>query len=62
MKRTHPPPPTTPPSPGSLPAALTFFLTASQRREVLARLRVINQDRTSALLAALKITAKGDGS
>lgn len=36
-----------------LPAALTFFLTALQRRRVLRALRAIDDDRADALLTAL---------
>jgi len=36
-----------------LPAALTFFLTAIQRRMVLRALRAIDDDREDALLTAL---------
>lgn len=45
-----------------LPHALTFFLTASQRRAVLARLRRHNaHDRADALLRALRLDDRKGG-
>lgn len=51
----HPrvPAPGEPTARGSLPDALTFFLTRDQRRAVLARLGVDASGRTDALLARL---------
>ncbi len=43
------------PDAGELPHALTFFLSAAQRRAVLAGLKRIDGDRARALLRALKI-------
>ncbi len=43
------------PDPGTLPSAVTFFLNAEERREVLRALRVIDSDRTRALLKVLGV-------
>lgn len=43
------------PARGSLPHALTFFLTEDERREVLRKLRRIDKDRARALLRALRL-------
>jgi len=40
---------------GVLPHALTFFLSAAQRKSVLDRLRREDRDRARALLRALRI-------
>lgn len=62
MRDSRPLPPDPPddrvPSParprrGDLPHALTFFLTADQRRRVLARLRQLHSSRERALLLGL---------
>lgn len=42
-----------------LPHALTFFVSAEDRRAVLAKLRRIEKDRARALLRALKIDITG---
>lgn len=49
------PEPSPPPDPERLPSAVTFFLSAGQRRMVLAALRAIDRDRTLALLRMLEI-------
>ncbi len=43
------------PEVGSMPSALTFFLTDSERRSVLTALRAHHQDRSAALLIALNL-------
>lgn len=43
------------PDPGALPSAVTFFLTAEERRRVLRALKELDQDRAGALLKALGI-------
>jgi len=52
------PSPASAPEPSTLPSAVTFFLSAGQRRRVLAALRAIDHDRTRALLAALGVHEK----
>lgn len=47
--------PAPPPRYGSLPHALTFFLTADERSAVLSALRPFAADRAAALLRALGI-------
>lgn len=47
--------PKPPPNPEYLEQALTFFLTRSERRAVLAALRAHSDDRVCALLMALGI-------
>ncbi len=47
-----------PPSAGSLPHALVFFLTSDQRRAVIRTLRAIDPSRESALPQALKVDAQ----
>ena len=49
------PTPAAPPDAGTVPASITFFLPAAQRRAVLAALKEHHSDRTAALLAALRI-------
>lgn len=49
------PEPSPPPDPERLPSAVTFFLSAGQRRAVLAALRAIDRDRTRALLRVLGV-------
>lgn len=46
------------PHTANLPAALTIFLTRSQRARVVRALSTIHPDRTQALLAALGIDSK----
>ncbi len=48
------------PNPDTLPSAVTFFLTAGQRREVVRALRAIDRDRARALLLALGIKRDSD--
>lgn len=43
------------PNPGTLPHALTFFLTVAQRRRILAALRRLHPRREHALLLALDL-------
>lgn len=42
-----------------LPTALTFFLTRTQRTQVLRSLRALDTDRAKALLIALGTESKG---
>lgn len=56
----RPPPPARGPSVDSLPASLTFFLTAAQRAAVLERLADVHTDRAVALIRALGCAAPGD--
>lgn len=49
------PTPAEPHARGSLPDALTFFLTRDQRRQILTRLNTTAPNRTTALLQALAI-------
>lgn len=53
----HPPIPTPsePHARGSLPDALTFFLTQDQRRQILTHLNTKAPNRTTALLQALSL-------
>jgi hypothetical protein len=55
-----PPRPVRAPPPDALPSSVTFFVTAAQRRALLARLREIHHDRAAALFAALGIDPKGN--
>lgn len=48
------------PPAGAAPSSVTFFVTAAQRRAILARLRKVHRDRAAALLAALGIDRTGD--
>ncbi|MFI4898192.1 MAG: hypothetical protein ACIARR_10235 [Phycisphaerales bacterium JB059] len=48
-----PPPPRERVDEGSLPHALTFFLSVDERRAVVRRLRRVDRDRTRALLRLL---------
>ena len=50
------PTPAAPHARGSLPDALTFFLTRDQRRQVLTRLNTTAPNRTTALLQALALS------
>ena len=52
---TSPEPPRAAPDPAGLPAALVFFLSASERGAVLNALRRIDRDRDRALLRALGV-------
>lgn len=53
---TQPPPQPAPPRDvEDMPHAVTFFVTAAQRKALLAKLREIDSDRTSALLQVLKL-------
>lgn len=54
----HPPIPTPsePHARGSLPDALTFFLTQDQRRQILTHLNTKAPNRTTALLQALALS------
>ena len=44
-----------------LPYAVTFFLTAGERREVLHKLRALDADRVTALKKALGVSVHGKG-
>lgn len=41
--------------------ALTFFVSAAQRRRILRRLRALDPDRVTALCRALRVSADGTG-
>ncbi|MEQ8770299.1 MAG: hypothetical protein RIB60_07300 [Phycisphaerales bacterium] len=49
------------PDPGTLPSAVTFFLSAEERREVLRALRAIDRDRVKALRRALGLACEPGG-
>ena len=50
-----PPPPVEPPDVESMPQAVTFFLTAPQRRHLLKRLKPVAKDRSEALITLLAL-------
>jgi len=60
QNNTPMPQPQTEPSQSHLPAALTFFLTRDQRKQILRALKVLDPDRVNALLAALKISTHSE--
>jgi len=43
------------PNQSHLPAALTFFLTRDQRKQILRALKALDQNRATALIKALNI-------
>lgn len=52
-----PPQPEQPIPTSELPFPLTFFLTAAQRAAILRKLSTLHEDRVTALLIALELTA-----
>lgn len=55
--------PTTPAPPrpaDELPTSLTLFMTIAERRAVIARLRAVDRDRSTAMLICLGLHRKGD--
>jgi hypothetical protein len=55
----EPPTPAPAPEPGAFPCALTFFMPAWRRREVIRALRKIDPDRAAALCAVLGVFEVG---
>ncbi len=50
--------PAPPPAEGALPHAITFFVSAEQRRLILAALRAFDKDRVRALCLALGVRSE----